>query len=68
MSGKVLSFLYQNHKGVTERRRVRPLCIGYYNSVHYEGTHWLMDAWDLDRDAVRTFLMVGMKDIEEKDA
>lgn len=56
-----LVFDYVNHRGEKGERRVRPTGPIYFGSTefHKEG-QWLMEAWDLDKDATRVF---ALKDI-----
>lgn len=61
----LLTFDYTNHRGVTFRRRVYPTLIYFGDHAAYDGEHWFMEAFCLDRQEHRTFAMHKMKDIEE---
>jgi predicted DNA-binding transcriptional regulator YafY len=65
---KVLVFTYQNHKGVTSRRRVRVLhwWFGALPEYYGEEEYNFLKCHDLDRGDTRDFRVAGMKDIEEE--
>lgn len=51
------TFSYVNHSGVLMIRSVVPLRIFFGTSLYYTEPQWLMEAFDLDRNANRTFAM-----------
>ncbi len=51
---------YTNYRGERSTRRVRPRRLYYGQTMHHPELQYLMDAWDFDKDAERTF---AMKDI-----
>jgi predicted DNA-binding transcriptional regulator YafY len=51
---------YVNHRGERAVRRIRPLQLYRGESPFHAGTQWLLEAWDLDRQATRTFAMTGI--------
>jgi predicted DNA-binding transcriptional regulator YafY len=52
---------YTNWRGEREARRIRPLGpLVFENNEWHADTQWLLEAVDLDKNAVRTF---AMKDI-----
>jgi predicted DNA-binding transcriptional regulator YafY len=60
---RTITFTYTNYKGETDQRRVKP------HNVSFEATEWhqepqpLLEAYDLDRRAMRMFAMRDMKDV-----
>lgn len=64
--GKILSFVYVNHKNQTARRRVRPLRVWYGEADYFPGEHWYLRCHDLDRQADRDFRLLGMSEIAEE--
>lgn len=51
---------YTNHRGERAIRRVRPVRWYCGSSVYHPEVGWLLEAWDFDREAYRTF---ALKDI-----
>ncbi|MBB4051834.1 putative DNA-binding transcriptional regulator YafY [Devosia subaequoris] len=58
-----LTFVYRNHRGVTDRRRVRPLRVEYKTSEWHVGEQWILVAYDLDKQAERDFAMIDIIDL-----
>lgn len=48
---------YVNHKGERAWRRILPVRLYYGVTQHHPEPGWLLVAYDLDRDAARTFAM-----------
>lgn len=48
-------FLYQNHRGEVSVRRVEPLSWCYGTTTHYPETQLILEAFDLDKQAKRSF-------------
>lgn len=65
--GKVIDFLYTNYRGVSEVRRAVPTGLRFIDSPYYpeDGEQWFVVAWDLDRQAERTFMMSRMSAVEK---
>lgn len=65
--GAVNTFRYTKYKGETEFRRVIPHCIRFGVTEHHKddgnGGHWLLEAFDCNRNALRTF---ALKDIHPR--
>lgn len=53
-------FRYTNHRGESEEREVTPIRVRFGTSPHHNDPSWLMDAYDHNRRAVRSFLLSGM--------
>jgi hypothetical protein len=51
---------YTNHRGERALRTVEPMAMEYRVSPWHEGKQWIMQAWDVDKEAERDF---AMKDI-----
>ena len=56
-----LEFTYENHRGVTERRRVLPMNIWYSATEHHPVACWMLRAHCLDRKALRDFKLTKMR-------
>lgn len=59
--GKLITVIYTNHRGITTSRTIRPLSAYYGKSQWHPEPQWLMDAWDEERGAVRSFALKDMK-------
>ena len=51
---------YTNYKGQRSERTIRPISIYHDKTEHHPTPQWLLEAWDVDKAAYRTF---AMKDI-----
>lgn len=58
--GTTIRFRYTNHRGESEEREVTPIRVRFGTSPHHNDPSWLMDAYDHNRRAVRSFLLSGM--------
>lgn len=47
--------LYTNHRGETAERTVVPRALRFGRSPWHDGEQWFLDAFDLERDAERSF-------------
>ena len=54
-----VSFLYKNHRGVDRIVTVQAstICVWNGSTEHHKAIQPLMTAWDLDRDAERTYAL-----------
>lgn len=59
---KPLKMLYTNWKGETEIRTVKPIQV-YYGSTEWHEEQWIMEVYDLDKEARRHFAMKDIKAI-----
>lgn len=50
-----ITFQYTNHRGVTEVRRVTPYRIVYGKTEWHPVEGWLLEGYDQDRRAMRSF-------------
>ncbi len=55
-----LLFTYRNHRGVVSNRRVLPLSVYQGSSEHHPARQWLMEAYDLDKQLLRTFALLDV--------
>lgn len=60
---KPLTFTYKNWRGETATRRVRPFSIRWGATEWHPEETWLMVARDIDKDAMRQFVMSDMSNI-----
>lgn len=58
------SFWYTNHRGEVAERCVIPIALRYGTSPYYEGPHWLLQAYDMDKQAEREFALIRITDRE----
>lgn len=58
--GRMIVIRYTNYRGETSDRRIVPLRIRFASSEWHPVAQWLLDAFDLDRGAERSF---ALKDI-----
>lgn len=61
---KVIVMTYTNYRGERSERRVVPERIWFGSTDWHPGPQWLMDAFDLDREAMRSFAMTDIHKIE----
>lgn len=54
-AAKPLTFKYVNHDGVEATRTVIPIGFFFGTSKYYTEPQWLLEAWDLDKQAVRHY-------------
>lgn len=57
-----VTFTYKNHRGETSVRLVRPIMVAFGCNNFQPGPQWLLHAWDLNKDAERTFAKKDIKD------
>jgi predicted DNA-binding transcriptional regulator YafY len=51
----VVQIIYRNYRGETRTRRIRPSRIWYGSAEWHTDPQWILDAWDLDKGALRSF-------------
>lgn len=61
-----LRFVYTNHRGLRETRRVKDCLIFWGSSEYYPEPQWLMSAYCLDRDGVREFAVAKMEPMPDE--
>lgn len=57
-----LKVRYKNHRGEVAERKIIPLKIYFGEVEFHNGEQWLMDVYDLDKKAYRTY---ALRDIQE---
>ena len=57
---KVVNILYTNWQGKTAIRHIVPIEVKWETSEWHPEPQWILDAWDVEKDARRSF---AMKDI-----
>ena len=57
MDEQAVAMLYTNYRGVREQRVVLPLSIFFGTSEYHSEPQWLMQAYDFNREALRSFAM-----------
>jgi predicted DNA-binding transcriptional regulator YafY len=58
----IVTIRYRNHRGEVSLRHISPHEIRFGATVWHPEKQWLLDAWDLGKEARRTF---AMRDILE---
>ncbi len=61
-SADEVTFTYTNYKGVTAKRRVRPIKLKFGSTEFHPKQQWLLDAWDCDKRSYRTFAMADIRE------
>lgn len=59
---EVVVIRYTNYRGETAVRRIVPIAIRFGSTQWHPSPQWLLEAFDLDRDAQRSF---AVKDVLE---
>jgi hypothetical protein len=59
-SRQIVGISYTNHRGETAFRRIIPIKIYFGSSQWHPKDQWLMDAFDLDKQAQRSFAMIDI--------
>lgn len=60
--GTAIEILYTNYRGETARRRIVPSCLRFGSTEYHPEAQWLLDAFDIEKSAERTF---AMRDVHE---
>lgn len=63
MNAKELRILYTNWQGQTAERRIVPDRIWFGSTEYHPEPQWLIDAFDADKQAPRTFALQDMRRI-----
>lgn len=61
---QAVSFSYMNHKGLFRRRKVVMLGIYWGTNKWYSTPQWLVKGKDLEKDAIRTFALRNIADVQ----
>jgi predicted DNA-binding transcriptional regulator YafY len=60
--GTAIEILYTNYRGETARRKIVPGTLRFGATEYHPQPQWLLDAFDVEKQAERTF---AMHDIQE---
>jgi predicted DNA-binding transcriptional regulator YafY len=60
---KAVRLIYKNYRGETAERTIQPIRIWFGETEWHPGKQWLMDAYDLERKANRSFAMKDVVDV-----
>ena len=58
---RIVKILYKNYRGETRIRTIIPLKIWFGNTKWHSNSQWLLDAFDVEKQANRSFAMVDIK-------
>ena len=59
---KLVKILYTNWKNETRYRLIKPISIEFKSTEWHKEEQWILNAVDIEKDAIRNF---AMKDIKE---
>jgi predicted DNA-binding transcriptional regulator YafY len=59
-----VTFTYKNYRGEASVRLVRPIMVAFGSTGFHPEPQWLLHAWDINKEAERTFAMKDIKDWE----
>ena len=62
MDKKIVQIKYTNYRGETGYRKIIPKELKFYENEYHPGEQWILEAYDIDKQADRSF---SMKDIQE---
>lgn len=65
MKDHALSFYYFNYQGKYSQRLALPLRVAFSCTPYHKKPQWLLEAWDIEKDALRTFAMADMFHVEQ---
>jgi predicted DNA-binding transcriptional regulator YafY len=57
---QVVTIRYTNHRGETADRRILPRLLRFASSEWHPHPQWLLDAFDVEKGAERSFAMQGI--------
>lgn len=60
-SKKIVTIVYTNYKGITKHRRIIPKEILFGHNDWHKEDQWLMNAFDIQKNADRTFAIKDIK-------
>jgi predicted DNA-binding transcriptional regulator YafY len=63
-----VAIVYRNHRGETWTRRIIPQRIWYGRTEWHPEEQWMLDAYDLERAAMRSFAMQDIQVWEPDDS
>ena len=63
-TGTPVAFTYTNWRGVTARRRVRPVRLWFGATEFHPEPQWLVHGLDLDSGLARDFALAAMRNVE----
>lgn len=58
--GGSLEVTYTNYRNETSTRHILPINLYYGNTKYHKEKQWILEVWDLDKDAYREY---SLKDI-----
>lgn len=52
---RIVTITYKNHRDETRERHIIPIAIFYGQTEWHPKDQWMLNAWDIDKSAERTF-------------
>ena len=57
-----IEILYTNYRGETGRRKIVPSSLRFGSTEFHPEPQWLLEAFDLEKQAARTFAMAAIQE------
>jgi len=51
---------YKNYQGITSIRNIIPQNIYYGSTDYHKEDQWLLEVWDIEKDALRTYAVMDI--------
>ena len=61
---EVVSIVYTNYRGETNERKIVPKKLWFGSTEYHKEKQWLLDAFDMNKKAERTFAITDIKSWE----
>ncbi len=61
LDGQDVTIVYTNYRGETAERKIRPIKIWFGKTEWHPEPQWLLDAFDYDKNAERSFALKDIK-------
>ena len=58
--------MYTNHRGEISIRKIRPLKLYWGSNEWHSEPQWLLEGYDKEKKAIRTFALKDMKPVHDK--
>lgn len=63
---RVIEILYRNHRGEIAMRRIEPVAMRFEATKWHPEPQWIIDAWDVDKQARRSFAFKDILPIDKQ--
>lgn len=62
INNQEVEITYTNYRGETSKRKVRPIKIWFGKTEWHPEAQWILDAFDIGKNAERSFALKDIKD------